>query len=93
MTSVDGRIDCAMTEHLPGVQEYYDTLDSLQTSSRVSGRVTAQLEMALEGTFQPTKQEPLGTESFSKAVDAEGYERIPKERCSGQMIPMQNVCC
>ena len=25
MTSVDGRIDCAMTEHLPGVQEYYDT--------------------------------------------------------------------
>lgn len=23
MTSVDGRIDCAMTEHLPGVQEYY----------------------------------------------------------------------
>ena len=22
MTSVDGRIDCAMTEHLPGVQEY-----------------------------------------------------------------------
>ena len=24
MTSVDGRIDCAMTEHLPGVQEYYE---------------------------------------------------------------------
>ena len=23
MTSVDGRIDCAMTEQLPGVQEYY----------------------------------------------------------------------
>ncbi len=76
MTSVDGRIDCAMTEHLPGVQEYYDTLDSLQTPSRVSRRVTAQLEMALEGTFQPTKQEPLGTESFSKAVDAEEYEIV-----------------
>ena len=30
MTSVDGRIDCAMTEHLPGVQEYYDTLDELE---------------------------------------------------------------
>ena len=26
MTSVDGRIDCTMTEHLPGVQEYYDTV-------------------------------------------------------------------
>ena len=23
MTSVDGRIDCAMTEQLPGVAEYY----------------------------------------------------------------------
>lgn len=46
MTSVDGRIDCAMTEHLPGVQEYYDTLDSLNAPTRVSGRVTAELEMA-----------------------------------------------
>lgn len=47
MTSVDGRIDCAMTENLPGVEEYYKTLDSLNTPSRVSGRVTAALEMAL----------------------------------------------
>ena len=45
MTSVDGRIDCAMTERLPGVQEYYDTLDELGAPSRVSGRVTAQLVM------------------------------------------------
>lgn len=29
MTSVGGRIDCAMTERLPGVEEYYDTLDEL----------------------------------------------------------------
>lgn len=41
MTSVDGRIDCAMTENLPGVQEYYETLDSLDAPTRVSGRVTA----------------------------------------------------
>ena len=47
MTSVDGRIDCAMTEHLPGVQEYYDTLARLDAPTRVSGRVTAQLEMGL----------------------------------------------
>lgn len=52
MTSVDGRIYCAMTEHLPGVQEYYDTLDELDTPSRISGRVTAQLEMSLPGEFQ-----------------------------------------
>ena len=40
-----------MTEQLPGVQEYYDTLKKLHAPSRVSGRVTAQLEMALTGTL------------------------------------------
>ena len=44
MTSVDGRIDCAMTEHLPGVQEYYDTLDALDAPTRISGRVAAELK-------------------------------------------------
>ena len=34
MTSVDGRID-AMTEHLPGGQEYYDTLDALDAPTRI----------------------------------------------------------
>ena len=49
MTSLDGRIDCAMTEQLPGVQEYYQILEALQAPTTVSGRVTAQLEMALPG--------------------------------------------
>ena len=38
MTAVAGRIDCAMTEHLPGVQEYYETLDALAAPTCVSGR-------------------------------------------------------
>lgn len=29
MTSVDGRIDCAMTEQLPSVEEYYTSLAAL----------------------------------------------------------------
>lgn len=29
MTSVDSRIDCAMTERLPGVEEYYTSLAAL----------------------------------------------------------------
>lgn len=61
MTSVDGRIDCAMTERLPGVQEYYDTLDELGAPSRVSGRVTAQLEMSLPG--QPPQTAPTWNEN------------------------------
>ncbi len=76
MTSVDGRIDCAMTEHLPGVQEYYETLDSLDAPSRVSGRVTAQLEMALSGEFHSDKSSTLGEEKNSKATDADGYEIV-----------------
>ncbi len=76
MTSADGRIDCAMTEHLPGVQEYYETLDALRTPSRVSGRVTAQLEMSLPGTFQSKENVPLGKTAFSKAAEADGYEIV-----------------
>ena len=71
MTAVDGRIDCAMTEQLPGVQEYYSTLDSLAAPGRVSGRVTAQLEMASPGTFEP-QDAALGHESFSRNADADG---------------------
>ncbi len=80
MTSVDGRIDCAMTETLPGVQEYYDTLDSLDAPSRVSGRVTAQLEMAFPGTFQSETVTSFGKESFSKTEEAAGYEIVMDTR-------------
>ena len=76
MTSVDGRIDCAMTENLPGVQEYYATLDALQAPSRVSGRVTAELEMALPGSFASTTSTHLGKEAFSKKQAAAGYEIV-----------------
>lgn len=76
MTSVDGRIDCAMTEHLPGVQEYYDTLDALNAPTRISGRVTAQLEMSKPGVFACDDPHPLEREGFSKAESAPGYEVV-----------------
>ncbi len=75
MTSVDGRIDCAMTEHLPGVDTYYETLAALAAPTRVSGRVTAELEMA-QGIFYGETSVPLGKEAFSKKADAEGYEVV-----------------
>ena len=46
MISIDGRIDCAMTSKLPGVDDYYTTLDEINVSTTVSGRVRAELEMA-----------------------------------------------
>ena len=41
-----------------------------------SGRVTAELEMALPGKFEAKTAEALGKEAFSKAADAEGYEIV-----------------
>ncbi len=76
MTSLDGRIDCAMTEQLPGVQEYYQTLEALQAPTTISGRVTAQLEMALPGEFQTSEPTPVNKEAFSKKADAPGYEVV-----------------
>ena len=38
MTSLDGRIDCAMTAQLPGVDDYYRTLEALNVPTTVSGR-------------------------------------------------------
>ena len=76
MTAVDGRIDCAMTEHLSGVEEYYSTLESFNAPTRVSGRVTAELEMSLPGKFLSKTNTPIEKESFYKAKDAAGYEVV-----------------
>ena len=76
MTSVDGRIDCAMTAKLEGVDDYYTTLDALNVDATLSGRVTAELELALPGKFEVENYKPLGTESFSKKIDAASYEIV-----------------
>lgn len=73
MASVDGRIDCAMTEKMKGVNEYYEILSELNVPTTLSGRVTAQLEMAEPGSFQSQSTDLLGAESFSKKTDADGY--------------------
>lgn len=80
MTSLDGRIDCAMTEQLEGTKEYYQILQELDILTTVSGRNTAELEMALPGKFVPKNPEPWGREGFSKKTDAPGYEVIVDTR-------------
>lgn len=76
MTSVDGRIDCAMTSQLASVSDYYATLAALDTPTTVSGRVTAELEMAQSGFFKADDSTPYGKEGFSKKADAKGYEIV-----------------
>ncbi len=75
MMSIDGRIDCAMTEKLPG-DEYYKILDSFKTPSFLYGRVTAELEMALPGKFSSKANSLLNKEEFYKAISSDGYEII-----------------
>ncbi|MGN0256460.1 MAG: dihydrofolate reductase family protein [Chordicoccus sp.] len=76
MTSIDGRIDCGMTAQLKGVDEYYQVLRELDIPTTISGRTTAELEMALPGKFEPQNPEKYGKEGFSKKTDAPGYEVI-----------------
>ena len=73
MTSLDGRIDCGMTAKLPGVEEYYAALNKLNLTATLSGRVTAQLEMAKKGEFEAKNKEPLNAEKFSKKISAKEY--------------------
>lgn len=71
MTSLDGRIDCNMTSKLSGADEYYTALNSFGFTATLSGRVTAELEMAEPGAF-----EPLGESGFSKKADADEYSVV-----------------
>lgn len=80
MTSVDGRIDCQMTSELPGVEDYYSTLHALNVPTTVSGRVTAELELAEPGVFQAKDPAVYGQEGFSKQADAAGYEVVVDTR-------------
>lgn len=77
MTSIDGRIDCAMTEHLPGVEEYYPILSKLNFDAVISGRVTAELEIAQKGKFVSKANSQIKKETIShKLNDKKHYEII-----------------
>lgn len=77
MTTLDGRIDCGMVSKVKGVDEYYATLNALDAPSRVSGRMTAQLEMAdKDATFVAKNATAYGKEGFSKKLSADAYEVI-----------------
>lgn len=73
MASVDGRIDCPMVAQISG-EEYYAALESLGTSSKLSGRVTAALECS-------AVSEELSDETvvFSKDCDAVSVDALAQE--------------
>lgn len=72
MASVDGRIDCDMTERIGG-DEYYEALERLDCDSDLSGRVTMQMHFALPEPFTAKDGTPVGKTCFYKAEEADGY--------------------
>ncbi len=76
MTSLDGRIDCKMTESLKGTENYYETLDSFDTFTRISGRVTAETEFGCIGKFKYKENDSINKESFYKFKENKGYEVV-----------------
>ena len=74
MTTVDGRIDCPVVGQL-STDEYYIALERLGTCSKLSGRVTAELEcpaVNAEDTSAHTGTS-IGKESFHIAQKADEY--------------------
>ena len=76
MTSVDGRIDCEMTSSLKGVEDYYRILDELDIPSTLSGRTTAELELAKKGKFTSKNNDKYNKNDFSKKVNSTSYDII-----------------
>ncbi len=73
MESVDGRIDCAMTEQIDESDSYYDALDKLDCPSQIMGRVTMQMHYAEPAPFIASDETSIGHQSFHIAVKSDGY--------------------
>lgn len=74
MASVDGRIDCAMTEKIDNTDTYYEALDSLQLDAVLEGRVSRQMHYALPEPFRAKDATPIGKECFHMAHPADHYD-------------------
>lgn len=73
IASLDGRIDCDMTEQIEGGNEYYEALESLACPSMLMGRVTMQMHYALAEPFIAADTTPIGCEAFHIARKAAAY--------------------
>ncbi len=96
MASVDGRIDCAMTEQIDASNAYYEALEKLSCPTTIEGRVTMQMHFALPEPFVATKKETIARTAFHKAaegkpgydvaVDTHGKLRWPANHQNGQPL-------
>ena len=52
MASLDGRIDCEMTEQIDDTNLYYEALAQLGCPSTLEGKTTLVMHYAQDGVFQ-----------------------------------------
>lgn len=72
--SLDGRIDCAMTEKIDtDADSYYEHLASFGDFAQINGKTTNAMHYAAKGVFESSEGNPCG-ETFYKAQSAPGYQ-------------------
>ena len=72
--SLDGRIDCAMTEKIdPEANSYYAHLASFGDFTQINGKTTNAMHYAENGVFEAKNYCACG-ETFYKAENAAGYQ-------------------
>lgn len=102
MSSVDGRIDCAMTEKIDNTDNYYQALDSLELDATLEGRVSRQMHYALPDPFKAKDATPIGEEKYfiahpadhyDIAVDTHGLLTWPKDASSDNLLVITDEAC
>ena len=68
VASIDGRIDCSMVDKISG-DEYYETLEKLNCTTQLEGRVTMEHYNASKEPFVADDITPVGKPAIFKAVD------------------------
>lgn len=81
MASLDGRIDCAMTEQIEG-NSYYEALEALNLDATIEGKVTARMHYAEKGAFDNGDSPAVGADEFFKSHDSNHWEAVVETRGS-----------
>ena len=79
MASIDGRIDCDMTEQVGG-NEYYEALEMLCIDTTIEGKTTAVNHYAEKELFVPRDSTPVGKETFYRSHDSRKWEAVVDTR-------------
>lgn len=102
MSSVDGRIDCAMTSEIDKTDAYYQALDRLHFDAVLEGRVSRQMHYALPEPFKANDMTPIGEEGYhiahpadhyEVAVDTHGFLRWPEDASKENLLVITDEQC